>query len=115
MGQTGTPSIVPSGIDEAVYLVLDCFGRGGCVWREADAQQTDLENVIADLMAGQYSDPLRVVAMNTVEGWARDVSADVASEIRRRADLANEDISSSLEEFVSHHAAPRRHLARRRM
>jgi putative SOS response-associated peptidase YedK len=30
----GTPSIVPSGADQNVYLVFDCNGRGwDCVWR----------------------------------------------------------------------------------
>jgi hypothetical protein len=87
---------LPHGFDETVYLVVDCFGRRGCVRREADAQQTDLETVITDLMAGQYSDPLRVVALNATEGWARDLSVDVAREIRDPADLAYEDISSSL-------------------
>jgi Ni,Fe-hydrogenase maturation factor len=79
-----------------------------------DAHHTDLETVIADLMAGQYSDPMRVVAFNITECWARDVSLDVAREIQERADLAFEDISSSLQEFVSYHTAPRPQLSERR-
>jgi hypothetical protein len=114
MGQAWTPLIVPHSFDETVYLVVDCCGRSGCVWREADAHHTDLETVIADLMAGQYSDPMRVVALNVTEGWARDVSLDVAREIQERADLAFEDISSSLQEFVSYHTAPRPQLSERR-
>jgi hypothetical protein len=98
-----TPSIVPSGANDTVYLVVDCY-RDGCVWREAEVQQTDLETVIADLMSGQYSDPLRVVAFNTAERWAGDVSQDIAYELRRRADLAYEDLSSTIEAFVDMHA-----------
>lgn len=107
------PSIVPAGHDDTVYLVLDCFGRSGCTWREADADRTDLATVITDLMAGQYSDPHRVVAFNTAEGWSRDVSEDVAREIQRRADLANEDLSSSVEAFVARRAGRDRQLALR--
>ncbi|MDR6659763.1 hypothetical protein J2W51_002333 [Tardiphaga robiniae] len=71
-----TPTIVPNVGDQNVYLVLDCFERSGCAWREADAGDTDLETVIRDLMAGQYNDPQRVIAFNTSEHWADDVSED---------------------------------------
>ncbi|MDB5091800.1 MAG: hypothetical protein JWR09_5794 [Mucilaginibacter sp.] len=97
-----TPSIVPNGNDQNVYLVVDCDGNGRrCVWREADVAETDLETVITDLIAGQYPDPLRVVAFNTFEHWVQDVSKDVAREVRRRADLAYEDLTPGVEEFVA--------------
>ena len=50
-----TPSIVPGGNDETVYLVADDFGRFGRAWREADYEATDLETVIRDLLTGQYN------------------------------------------------------------
>jgi hypothetical protein len=98
-----TPSIVPRGDDETVYLVLDDFGDLGRCWRESDIQTTDLETVITDLMEGQYNNPVRVVGFNTVQDWARDVSADVAHEIRRRCDLQMTDPSPSLESFLEQH------------
>ena len=110
MRSAWTPSIVPDVGDPNVYLVLDCFERSGCAWREADASETDLETVIADLMSGQYNDPQRVVVFNTLEQWSTDVSEDVAREIRRRADLAAEDLSSSIEDFVVRHAGRERQL-----
>jgi hypothetical protein len=109
-----TPSIVPSGDAETIYLVSDCYGHGlGCVWREAIVGATDLETVIGDLMSGQYSDPVRVVAFNIADRWAEDVSEGVAREIRRRADLAYEDLSSTIEDFVNRHAGRERQLALR--
>lgn len=107
-----SPSLVPAGIHDTVYLVVDC-GPGGCVWREADVNGTDLDTVIADLMSGQYPDPLCVIAFNVGENWSRDVSADVASELQRRADLVNEDLSSTIEDFVRQHVSPDRQLALR--
>jgi hypothetical protein len=98
------PSLVPDGVDQTVYLVVDDFSRHGRVFRETEVERTDLETVIADLVSGQYNDPVRVVAFNTAEHWAEDVSEDVAREIRRRADLANEDVSSALEAFVERHS-----------
>ena len=50
-GRGWTPSIVPGGDDQTVYLVKDDLGRLGAVWREADAEAADLETVITDLMA----------------------------------------------------------------
>ncbi|MGM4886036.1 hypothetical protein AB8A20_11800 [Tardiphaga sp. 604_B6_N1_1] len=105
-----TPSIVPDIGDQNVYLVLDCFERLGCAWREADAGETDLEAVIGDLMSGQYNDPQRVIAFNIFEHWADDVSEDIAQEIRRRADLRHEDLTSSIEDFVVRHAGRGRQL-----
>jgi hypothetical protein len=108
-----TPSIVPNGDDQNVYLVEDCFDRQGCVWREADSERTGLERVIADLMSGQYHDPHRVIAFNTAEHWSEDVSEDVAREIQRRSDLAYEGVWSTLEGFIDRHAGPNRQLALR--
>jgi IS30 family transposase len=61
-------------------------------------------------MAGQYDDPIRVVAFNTAEHWANDVGEDIAREIRCRADLAYEDVSSVIENFVTRHAGRERQL-----
>jgi hypothetical protein len=30
-----------------------------------------------NILSGQYSCPLRVVALNTAEGWSRDVTEDM--------------------------------------
>jgi hypothetical protein len=60
--------------DGTVYLVLDDFGELGRAYRETDAAQADPKTVVADLLSGQYRHPLRVLAFNTAEGWARDVS-----------------------------------------
>jgi hypothetical protein len=61
-----TPSLVPYGADQTVYLVIDRF-------------------------AG--SDPIRVVAFNTLEHWSKDVSEYIAFEIQSRCDIDAEDVS----------------------
>jgi hypothetical protein len=94
-----TPSIVPNEGDQNVHLVLDDLGRSGRVWTEAGAENTDLEAIIADLLNGQYKDPVRVVGFNT-EGWSQDVSADVAEELRQRCDLQLRDVPFFLQDFV---------------
>jgi hypothetical protein len=101
MPRTGwTPSIVPNGDDQNVYIVLDDFGRNGRAYRETDVERADLETVIMDLLEGEYKDPVRVVGFNTFEGWSQDVSADIAQELRRRCDLQLRDVPSSIQNFV---------------
>jgi hypothetical protein len=98
-----TPSIVPRGDDQDVHLVVDDLGRLGRVWRETDVEATDFEAVVQDLLEGQYTNPIGVFAFNPVEGWSRDVSEDIAKELRRRCDLQLQDPPSSIQDFVERH------------
>jgi hypothetical protein len=114
MPRTGwTPSIVPSGEDQTVYLVVDNFGRHGSVYRETDVVRTDLETTITDLMSGQFNNPVRVVAFNTLEHWAHDVSKEVALEIQTRCDIDGQDVPENLRDFVDSCAGPDHQLALR--
>ena len=106
------PSIVPRD-DQDVYLVADDLGRLGRVWREADYEKTDLETVIQDLLDGQYDNPLGVLGFNAAEGWARDVSGDVARELRLRCDLDLRDLPDAIKDFVERHEGDRRQLTLR--
>jgi hypothetical protein len=109
-----TPSIVPRGDDQNVYLVVDDIGRRGRIWPETDIETNDLETVINDLLAGQYKNPVQVVAFYVAERWAQDVSEDIASEIKRRCDLQLSDVPSSIQDFVERHeSAGDRQLALR--
>jgi hypothetical protein len=114
MPRTGwTPSILPNGEDQTVYLVVDRFGALGVAYRETDVVRTDLETTITDLMSGQFNDPVRVVAFNTRERWAQDVSNDIALEIQSRSDIDGHDVPETLRDFVERHAGPDRQLALR--
>jgi hypothetical protein len=110
-----TPSIVPDDQDQTIYLVANDFGIIGRAWCETDYYESaDLETVIQDLLTGQYSNPIRVVAFNTAERWSDDVSADVAHELRRRCDLQMRDLPSALSDFVEcYEGSDRRQLTLR--
>jgi hypothetical protein len=101
-----TPSIVPED-DHDTYLVVDDLGRLGQIWCEADFQDTDFETLVTDLLDGQYSNPIRVVAFNATKGWARDASAEIATELRRRCDLQTGELPSSIADFVEMYEASR--------
>ena len=99
-----TPSIVPRGDDQDVYLVVDDLGRLGRVWREAVIEAANFETVVTDLLDGQYKNPIGIVCFNTSEGWARDVSEDVARERR--------EVPSSLQDFLERHEGSRQFTLR---
>ena len=102
-----SPSIVPSSEDQDDYLLLDQFGgRLGRAWHETDEADTDFETLIRHLLEGQYSNPVRVVAFNMAEGWSRDVSDDVADELRERC-AEREEVPASIDEFLERHASGR--------
>ena len=78
-----SPSIAPNGGEQDIYLVLDDFGRLGRAWRETDEAGTNGATLIRNLLDGQYENPVRIIAFNTAEGWSRDVTVDIADELRR--------------------------------
>ena len=114
MPKTGwTPSIVPYGADQTVYLVVDRFGRLGSVYRETEIERADLETVITDLIAGQFNDPVRVVAFNTLKHWARDVSKDIAQRNPESVRYGWRRLPEALQDFFDSYVGPDRQLALR--
>ena len=92
-------SMVPSEGGRDTYLVLEDLGRFGRVWRETAEADANHETLIRDLLDDQYSRPTRIVAFNTTEGWSRDVTLDIADELRRRF-AEYDDVPVSVEEFL---------------
>ena len=68
-------------------------------------ERADIETVIADLLSGQFNDPIEVVAFNTLEHWTDDLSKDIAREIRCRCDIEGHDVPVYLDEFVGRMSA----------
>jgi hypothetical protein len=112
-GTGWTPRIVPYGADQTVYLVIDRFGGLGSVYRETEVERTDLETIVSDLISGQFNDPIRVVAFNTLEHWSEDVSEDIATEIQTRCDIEGVAVPEHIQDFVASYTGPTRQLALR--
>jgi hypothetical protein len=60
-------------------------------------------------MTGQFSDPVRVMAFNTLEHWANDVSKDSAQVIQARCDIAGDPVPEHIRDFVESYAPTTRH------
>jgi hypothetical protein len=106
------PSVVPYGADETIYLVIDRCGGRGTADREAEFERTDFETIIADLMSGQFNDPIRVIAFNTLEHWSDDVSEEIACEIQIRCDIEGRAVPEHVSDFVASHLGRARALLR---
>jgi hypothetical protein len=94
-----SPSMVPAGAGHDTYLVLDDLGRLGRVWRETAEEDANHETLIRDVLDDQYTRPTRIIAFNTTEGWSRDVTLDIADELRRRF-AEYDDVPASVEELL---------------
>jgi hypothetical protein len=72
-----TPPLAP-GDDVTVHIVLNDFGPLGRAYVETDEAKADEATIIENILSGQYSHLIRVVAFNTAESWACDVTEDIA-------------------------------------
>ena len=70
---------------------------------ETDEKKADYETIIDGLLTAQFAGPVKVVPFNTTEGWAKDVSKDVAKEVLERARLEQRDLSEATRDFVELH------------
>ncbi len=104
----GQPDHVPCGADQTIYLVVDNFDTPVC--RETAIERPGLEEVITDLLSGQFTDPIRVVAFNTLEHWSDDMSAEIAREIQTRCDIDGNGVPAHLQDFVEQHTSRERQL-----
>ena len=71
--------LAPREPDVAVYIVVNDFGPLRSAYVETDEAEADEATIIENILSGQYSHPVRVVAFNTAEGWSRDVTEDVGT------------------------------------
>ncbi len=94
-----SPSIIPD-FDIDVYLVLDDFGNLGRAYRETDEEASDRDTIVRNLLSGEYKKPVRVVAFNTAEGWARDVTEDTARAVIDEAQRSGNLLHGAVLDFV---------------
>jgi hypothetical protein len=92
--------------DVTAYIVVEDFGQYGRAFRETDLAEADLDTIIRNMISGEYRNPLRVIAFNTVEGWSRDVSEEIAYDVLDRAYDADTTLSAGAKRFIDRHVTP---------
>lgn len=96
----GVPSpVVPYGADQTLFVVIDRLDEA----TEIRVERNDLEATIDELVAGCFNDPIQVISFNTLEHWTKDISTDVAGEIRARCDIDGVTLPDYLSDFVESH------------
>jgi hypothetical protein len=69
-----------------VHIVLNDFGKLGRAFLETDELEADEWTTVSNIINGEYSNPVRVVAFNIAEGWSRDVTEDIAEAVLERGE-----------------------------
>jgi hypothetical protein len=108
--------LAPGEPDVTVHIVLNDFGALGRAYVETDEAEADEATIIENILSGQYSHPVRVIAFNTAEGWARDVTEDIARAVLDRADSEDRSIGEAAQVFLEHvlgKTMPHYHFQRR--
>ena len=82
-----------------MYIVINDFGQLGRAYVETDEAKADEKTVVGNISSGEYSNPVRVVAFNTAEGWSRDVTEDIARALFER-EAREADLSQPAKKFV---------------
>ena len=101
-----SPPIVPNAVDRDIYIVLEDYGLLGRAWRVTNEAGSDRETLIGDMLDGQYEGVVKIIAFNTDEGWSRDVTEEIASELRETCPERGE-MPNSIEDFIREHASRR--------
>ena len=83
--------IVPYGADQTLYVVVDRVSGA----KEIRIERTDLDSTIGELIAGFFSDPVRVMSFNTLEHWTQDISTEIATEIQARCDIDGTELPTT--------------------
>lgn len=86
--------------DVTVHMVLNDFGPLGRSYVETDEAEADEVTVVENILNGIYSHPVRVITFNTAEGWARDVTEDIAQAVLNKAQSELRLISIAAQEFL---------------
>jgi hypothetical protein len=96
----------PDPDDVTVYLVVNDYGHLGRAFVETDIAEADRETVLRNFISRQYSNALRVIALNTAEGWSRDVSEEIADELLQRACDVDDNLGEDTKRFIDRHIRP---------
>jgi hypothetical protein len=92
--------LAPGQPDFTVHIVLNDFGDMDRAFVETDEAEADEATIVENILSSQYSRPVQVIAFNTAEGWARDVTEDIARAVFRRANTERHSIGVAAQEFL---------------
>lgn len=97
----------PEPIPDADLFVIEADivaqGRRERYFAERDSARTNRRDTLTDIVSGQIERVRRVLSLNPAEGWARDVSEDIARDALRAALDQREGVPDHLMDFLEEH------------
>jgi hypothetical protein len=85
------------------YHLIQAIYNRTPVFIETAIHESTREAVLRHIASGQVDCPIKVLAFDDFEGWARDVSEDIAREIINRAAAAGEKLCGPAYDFCGRH------------
>jgi hypothetical protein len=95
------PTLVPA-FDATLHFVLCDFGKLGNAYVETDPNEADRAMIVAGMVSGQYSRPLKVIAVQPDGTWS-DVSFEIAAEVDCTAEHEGRTLTEGTQAFVLAH------------
>src|SRR5262249_13713537 len=95
--------------EQDLHFVLCDFGRSGRAYVETDPSQADASTIVRNLLDGQYTRPVQVLALNVEEGWVRDVSQLIAAKVRDVAWRDGQGLTDGTRGFIEAPSDPADH------
>jgi hypothetical protein len=90
----------------ALYFVEADFGRHGRAFVETDRDKNSRRQVIADIALGQLENVIQVLEIVEDEGSCRDVTEDIACEVRDFLGKENCGVRGALRDWIDHWCGP---------
>lgn len=70
-----------NGINQSLYFVECDFGKLGKAFLETDRDRNSRQDVIDNILSGEYRDVVTILECNPVERTCRDVTEDILTEV----------------------------------
>jgi hypothetical protein len=89
-----------------LYFVEADFGRHGRAFVETDRDNNSRSQVIADIAQGQLENVIQVLEIVEDEGSCRDVTEDIACDVRDLLSRENNGVRGALRDWIDHWCGP---------
>jgi hypothetical protein len=91
---------------QPLYFVEADFGRHGRAFVETDRDKNSRQQVVSDIADCQIENPIRVLEVNEDEGSCRDVTEDIAIEVRDHLFKENNGVRGQLRDWIDQWCGP---------
>jgi hypothetical protein len=86
--------------DRDIYLIRCRHGRADYI-RERDVAACDRKTTVEDIASGEVEHVIAVYCFNPEDGWARDVSEDIAHDVLAYCRDRYGEVPSHVADFVT--------------